>query len=397
MDPAPRLRRLAAIGTAVLAVLIVALYFVEAPSADAVFIGLTLAAAAALAPLAVRGLRPGDAWPYALYAAVLVIVWVVSPAPEAGAELGRQGVWLAAVLAAAAAARGGGGPMLLAVHLTCLVLVLLQIPGPRSGFDHLGRPGFYHALEQWSGYPEIGLLMAMGAAAMCAVALGARGSAVRAAAALLGAAMAAATLALQSRSAVLTVGVTALWLTAVSVVKWRNRLALLLAAGAAAGLLWVSIRGPGLAGTVERAADAVARETAIRQAGWTAALAMLKTHPVTGVGLGRYPAEYEARGLGTDSTHAYNIVLHVAAETGVIGLAVWLLVWTRVVWLGLRAAGRTPAGVTAFAVHAMLVAFLVRSQSEHFLANLDTSLRLLVIVGLLVGLAEGVGKGRSAE
>jgi hypothetical protein len=38
----------------------------------------------------------------------------------------------------------------------------------------------------------------------------------------------------------------------------------------------------------------------------------------------------------------------------------------------------------------MLVAFLVRSQSEHFLANLANSDRLLLLVALWIGLTEGL-------
>jgi hypothetical protein len=38
----------------------------------------------------------------------------------------------------------------------------------------------------------------------------------------------------------------------------------------------------------------------------------------------------------------------------------------------------------------MLVAFLIRSQSEHFLANLATSDRVLLLVALWMGLTEGL-------
>ena len=45
-----------------------------------------------------------------------------------------------------------------------------------------------------------------------------------------------------------------------------------------------------------------------------------------------------------------------------------------------------PLTATA-SLHGMLVAFLVRSQGEHFLANLGTSFRFVILTGLLIGLA----------
>jgi O-antigen ligase len=122
---------------------------------------------------------------------------------------------------------------------------------------------------------------------------------------------------------------------------------------------------------------------------------MFREHPWVGVGLGRYPADYTRRGVGPDSTHAYNIVVHVAAETGMAGLVPYLVLWGRVLWLSLREASRRGAGPAAFAVHGMLVAFFLRSQSEHFLANLATSFRLLMLLGVLFGLAEGLAALRS--
>ena len=55
----------------------------------------------------------------------------------------------------------------------------LQLAGPRSAFDTIGRAGFYHALEHWSGYPELGLLMAVATCAMVAFACAARPPPVR--------------------------------------------------------------------------------------------------------------------------------------------------------------------------------------------------------------------------
>ena len=74
---------------------------------------------------------------------------------------------------------------LVGVHVGCLLLVWLQLAGPRSAFDTVDRAGFYHALEHWSGYPELGLLMAVATCAMVAFACAARPPLVRVAAAVL--------------------------------------------------------------------------------------------------------------------------------------------------------------------------------------------------------------------
>ena len=84
-------------------------------------------------------------------------------------------------------------------------------------------------------------------------------------------------------------------------------------------------------------------------------------------------------------------MLHVLAESGVIGLLGWLALWGAGALRG-RPARRTgtPRGAAIFALHGVLVAFLVRSQSEHFLANLVTSDRVLLLVALWMGLTEGL-------
>jgi O-antigen ligase len=325
--------------------------------------------------------------PYGIYVAALAIVFAASPTPDASRELWRQAAFLAVVAAAAAPIPLRPG-VILGTHVACLLLVLIQLAGPRSGFDHLGRAGFYHALEQWSGYPELGLLMAIAAAAATGVLCASREPVVRIGAGVLLAAFAGGAVFLQSRASVLTIPLVALWLFGVAAVRWRSRLAIAgLVLSLAAGAV-VAVRGGGASAIASRAAGAFARETAIREQGWNAARTMAREHPLTGVGLGGYKREYEARRFGLDSAHAYNIVLHVAAEGGAIGLAGWLALWARALWPGMRRASRTPPGAALFALHGMLLAFLVRSQSEHFLQNLVTSDRLMLLVAIWIGLSE---------
>ena len=68
--------------------------------------------------------------------------------------------------------------------------------------------------------------------------------------------------------------------------------------------------------------------TAERLAHWIAGLNMYRTHPILGVGIGNYPDAYPGYYISTfvnSLGHAHNYYINIAAETGTIGLAVYLL------------------------------------------------------------------------
>lgn len=68
--------------------------------------------------------------------------------------------------------------------------------------------------------------------------------------------------------------------------------------------------------------------TAERLAHWIAGIRMFLTHPLTGVGIGNYPDAYPSYYLTifvNSLGHAHNYYINIAAETGVIGLAAFLL------------------------------------------------------------------------
>jgi O-antigen ligase len=385
---------LGGVGAAALAALTLVLYLVGDgpwPASEIIRTCIVLAAGGVVAWLLARP-RPTRALvPHALYVLSLLVVFVAAGGTDATRELWRQAAFVT-VLAAAAAPLPIPRGALVGVHVGCLLLVWLQLAGPRSAFDTVDRAGFYHALEHWGGYPELGLLMGVATCAMVAFALAARPPLVRIAGAVLALAFAAGTVFLRSRSAVGTIPVVAAWLLIVAVVKWRSKAA---AAALALGLVAatvVAVRGGGVHALVARVAGTVTREAGIRAQGWNAAQGMAADHPIVGVGLGGYQREYYDRRLGPDASHAYNIVLHVLAESGAIGLLGWLALWGRVLYVGVRHAARTPRGAAIFALHGILVAFLVRSQSEHFLANLLTSDRVLLLLALWMGLTEGLAR-----
>jgi putative inorganic carbon (hco3(-)) transporter len=76
-----------------------------------------------------------------------------------------------------------------------------------------------------------------------------------------------------------------------------------------------------------------------RLAHWQAAIEMAKTHPWLGVGFGNYESAYPAyalinwpRALG----HAHNYYLNLLAETGIIGLSAYLLMWSTIIVVSWR-------------------------------------------------------------
>jgi O-antigen ligase len=90
-----------------------------------------------------------------------------------------------------------------------------------------------------------------------------------------------------------------------------------------------------------------------RQAHWQAAVNMVSAQPWTGVGFSNYQAVYEQYRLlnwPMPLGHAHNIYLNVAAETGLTGLALYLLFWISVFVLTWRTTRRTRGFERAVAV-----------------------------------------------
>lgn len=82
-----------------------------------------------------------------------------------------------------------------------------------------------------------------------------------------------------------------------------------------------------------------------RLAHWQAAVDMAEYNLVDGVGFGNYEAAYEEYALinwPAALGHAHNYYLNVLAETGVVGLFVYLLFWLAVIWQTLRLIGEAP-------------------------------------------------------
>jgi putative inorganic carbon (hco3(-)) transporter len=93
-----------------------------------------------------------------------------------------------------------------------------------------------------------------------------------------------------------------------------------------------------------------------RQAHWQAALNMLTEQPWTGVGFSNYQPSYEQYRLlnwPMPLGHAHNIYLNIAAETGLIGLALYLVLWLSILGVTFRTIRRTCGVERAIAIGLM--------------------------------------------
>ncbi|MBX6342426.1 MAG: O-antigen ligase family protein, partial [Thermomicrobiaceae bacterium] len=86
-----------------------------------------------------------------------------------------------------------------------------------------------------------------------------------------------------------------------------------------------------------------------RMAHWQAGIAMFRAYPLTGVGIGnynvRYPEFYVHPGFTVSRGHAHNYYIQAAAETGIIGLAAYVILILSALATSLRAALRSPTEI----------------------------------------------------
>ena len=137
-----------------------------------------------------------------------------------------------------------------------------------------------------------------------------------------------------------------------------------------------------------------------RQAHWQAALNMLTEHPWTGVGFSNYQPLYEQYRLlnwPMPLGHAHNIYLNVAAETGLIGLGLYLLLWISIFVLTFRTIRRAHGVERAIAIG--LMGTWIYLGTHMLVDNLyvnNTHLIIGALLGLLVVLYQHTRPAASA-
>lgn len=124
-----------------------------------------------------------------------------------------------------------------------------------------------------------------------------------------------------------------------------------------------------------------------RLAHWQAGLEMFRYNLWTGVGIGCYEPAYSRFALinwPIALGHAHNYYLNLAAETGVIGLIAYLILWGAVFWHTWRITRRARGPLRGLAIG--LLGVWTHLSVHHFLDNLyvnNVHLHIGVLLGLL--------------
>ena len=123
-----------------------------------------------------------------------------------------------------------------------------------------------------------------------------------------------------------------------------------------------------------------------RLAHWQAALEMWRANFWNGVGIGDYEPAYPAYRLlnwPIALGHAHNYYLNIAAETGLIGLSAYLLLWGTVFWQGWRASRRLSGWRRGLALG--LMGAFTHLSVHHLFDNLYVN-NVHLVIGTMLGM-----------
>jgi hypothetical protein len=291
-------------------------------------------------------------------------------------------------------------PRRIGIALVAMVVCACAI-GVISSYDRIvfgwgQRVLEYVTLPRWGGYAELGLLFVVTLPIPAALMIVSPTLPGIVPALIVAGTLSLAMALVDSRSAYATAAVVyAAFMALEYMTVKRYRLALLAAlaiAIVAAFLAWRPSDQGRFKQVVDYRTRVIQLTTAARVTVWKQTVGLIRDHPWIGVGPGNYQDAIQKKwvprvGYLFYSNHAHNMMLHVAAESGIPALGAFLLIW----WFALKRllALTTPSygGVLAFGLFGALVAFFVRSLSDHFLSGLYVSDRLGILMWTLLALA----------
>lgn len=303
-------------------------------------------------------------------------------------------------------------PRRLAVVTALLALAILVI-AVQTLYDRTSTNFVYQehgavslpSVSQWGGMHQIGMLLTIGFPLVFALATVSRSRWRVAAGVVLGAGVLLVAVLTGSRSAIATIVLSAVAMGGISFVlgrstRWRPQAYLL--AFALLGLgVWIGLAA------VARSRPALTSLTSGRAPIWRAAAQIAADHPLLGVGPGNYMLAMIDGGyaerflpryaqrvpgvvdpgatLGTEQAH--NLLLHVAAETGIAGALCLLAFWVWLIAGCWRALGRAYLPLLSCGLLMALAAFLLRCMYDNFLDALGTADRTRVLAWMLFAAA----------
>lgn len=266
------------------------------------------------------------------------------------------------------------------------IVFAASVTGVQTIYDHTNhgwrtRLWLYPSVPTWIGYPTIAMVIVIALALTLPVAIASRSPVIVLASSLLALVFAFDLAFLYSRAGYVSAAATAGALGAIEVWTLKTRrLFSVMAIGVilAAAVLLVSPR------TLDPLSEFwvgsfynldTKASTSSRAAIWTRALKLIRAHPLLGVGVGNYSDAIselpipgpprDSYSVGAFNAHAHNIVLQVAAESGIPGVIAFLLIWWRMLNRLSRSWSRTSTGVLSLALSCALFSIFVGSLSQY--------------------------------
>jgi O-antigen ligase len=351
----------------------------------------------------------------------LVIVALTSIATLAEREtlsavlqlLGNVGVFYAAVVVARKDPRVPEAVLLLLVASIALLLFMAFAYHAELGL--LTRPTVYPVPEGWSGYPELGMLAVVQFGLLVAgfVTVGSQLMLPVIAGLIL--VNLVELVSLYSRISWLTVGL--VFAAAGSTARrsqWTRLLSTAAVAIVGAAILFLTnptIRYLTATALSRDAVPAWARSLTVpgvansdmRVQIWRRTLRMIADHPAGGVGLGNFQDVFESRyniDVNDDQrrgVHAHNLWLQQFAELGLLGGALYVALWIRIILLSWRSARARPSFLS-FGLLLSIVGILGSNlTSNMFFLTGGASGRLQSLTWMLFGLAAAAPSASSVQ